>query len=87
MSKLKLVILSIALWAPVGSVWAISWDQLSSLGKASITPQAYTVETSGYNLRGYEYVSPSGKICTVIISSKNMSQSCDWPKGFKTKRK
>lgn len=75
----KLLVITVLLGAHVSSVQALSWDQLSSLGKDSITPYAYTVETSGHNIRGYEYRSPSGKICTVNISSTNMSLSCEFP--------
>ena len=60
--------------------WSLDWNEWSAMGKQTVDTKAYKISTSGTDLRVYEYKALSGKICTVIVSSKKgMSQSCDWP--------
>lgn len=58
--------------------YAGAWDVISGFAKDSIKPVAYEIETSGSNLRVYEWETPTGKVCTSVISSKGISMDCDW---------
>ena len=55
-----------------------AWDVISGFVKDSVKPVEYVVETSGSNLRVYEWETPTGKICTSVISSKGIAMDCDW---------
>lgn len=55
-----------------------TWDVLSGFVKDSIDPVEYEVSTSGANLRVYEWETPTGKVCTSVISSKGIAMDCDW---------
>ena len=55
-----------------------TWDVLSGFLKESVKPVEYEVETSGSNLRVYEWETPTGKVCTSVISSKGIAMDCDW---------
>jgi len=46
--------------------------------KDSVKPVEYEIETSGANLRVYEWETPTGKVCTSVISSKGIAMDCDW---------
>ncbi len=60
------------------NVVAGTWDVLSGFIKDSVEPVAYVVETSGSNLRVYEWETPTGKVCTSVISSLGIAMDCDW---------
>ena len=60
------------------NVSAGTWDVLSGFLKESVKPVEYEVETSGANLRVYEWETPTGKICTSVISSKGIAMDCAW---------
>lgn len=62
------------------SAYAGTWDVISGFTKKSIDPVAYELSTSGANLRVYEWETPTGKVCTSVISSKGIAVDCDWKK-------
>lgn len=62
----------------VSAAHAGTWDVLSGFLKESVKPVEYEVSTSGANLRVYEWETPTGKICTSVISSKGIAMDCDW---------
>lgn len=67
------------LLASAANAFDMNW--MAAQGKQSVQVVAFQIPTSGKNLRGYEYKSPAGKVCTVTISSsKGMTSSCSWPK-------
>ena len=72
----KLLFISIMMMSI--SVSAGTWDVLSGFMKDSVKPVEYEVETSGSNLRVYEWETPTGKVCTSVISSKGIAMDCDW---------
>ena len=60
--------------------YAGTWDVISGFMKDSVKPLEYEVSTSGANLRVYEWVTPTGKVCTSVVSSKGIAMGCDWKK-------
>ena len=55
-----------------------TWDVISGFIKDSVKPVEYEVSTSGANLRVYEWETPTGKVCTSVVSSKGIAMDCDW---------
>ena len=75
---MKKVILTAILALSLSSAQAGLWDELSSMTKKEVKTIAYTIDTSGTNIRVYEWETPTGKICTWVISSRRQDMHCDW---------
>lgn len=75
---LTVIALSVGIAFTAPNVNAGLWDVVSGMTKETVKSVAYTVEASGSNLRVYEWETPTGKICTSVISSKSISLDCDW---------
>ena len=75
---MKKTIIASALALLSASASAGTWDVLSGFLKESVKPVEYEVSTSGANLRVYEWETPTGKVCTSVISSKGIAMDCDW---------
>lgn len=61
MKKISLAIISVAFLLAASSAHAFDINVISAWGKQTVEPLAYTVETSGNNLRIYTWCDPAMK--------------------------
>ncbi len=76
MKKILIALAALTASAPVSAGLT---DIIQGMGKKTVEPVAYTIATSGYNLRVYEWPSQlvPGKTCTVVTGeSFKGSVSC-----------
>lgn len=58
--------------------WGLSWESVSSWGRENIEPITYNVESSGNNLRIYEWITPTSPYqkCIFVASERNTNLQC-----------
>ena len=62
------------------------WEKATSLLDKTVKTTSFTIEAKGWNLRGYEFITPTGARCVSITATKKGGLSCDFSKDW-TKRK
>ena len=62
------------------------WEKATSLLDTTVETTSFTIEAKGWNLRGYEFVTPAGARCVSMTGTKKGGLSCDFSKDW-TKRK
>ena len=61
------------------------WEKAISLLDTTVSTTSFTIEAKGWNLRGYEFVTPTGARCVSMTGTKKGGLSCDFTKDW-TKR-
>ena len=69
-----------------GTAKAGLWEKATSLLDTTVETTSFTIEAKGWNLRGYEFVTPTGARCVSMTGTKKGGLSCDFSKDW-TKRK
>jgi hypothetical protein len=81
------VALSVLLTAGIafGTAKAGLWEKATSLLDTTVSTTSFTIEAKGWNLRGYEFVTPTGARCVSMTGTQKGGLSCDFSKDW-TKR-
>lgn len=58
------------------------WERASSLLDTTVSTTSFTIEAKGWNLRGYEFVTPTGARCISMTGSEKGGLSCDFTKNW-----
>jgi hypothetical protein len=61
------------------------WERASSLLDTTVSTTSFTIEAKGWNLRGYEFVTPTGVRCVSMTGSEKGGLSCDFTKNWTKK--
>ena len=69
-----------------GTAKAGLWEKAASLLDRTVETTSFTIEAKGWNLRGYEFVTPTGARCVSMTGAEKGGLSCDFSKDW-TKRK
>ena len=69
-----------------GTAKAGLWEKAASLLDMTVETTSFTIEAKGWNLRGYEFVTPTGARCVSMTGAEKGGLSCDFSKDW-TKRK
>lgn len=64
------------------SVKAGMWEKLSSLGDSTVETSTFSIEAKGWNLRAYEFITPSGARCVAMTGTEKGGLSCDFSKDW-----
>jgi hypothetical protein len=70
----------------LGTAKAGLWEKAASLLDMTVETTSFTIEAKGWNLRGYEFVTPTGARCVSMTGAEKGGLSCDFSKDW-TKRK
>ena len=65
-----------------GTARAGLWEKATSLLDTTVETTSFTIEAKGWNLRGYEFVTPTGARCVSITGTKKGGLSCDFSKDW-----
>ena len=68
-----------------GTAQAGLWEKATSLLDTTVSATSFTIEAKGWNLRGYEFVTPTGARCVTMTGTQKGGLSCDFTKDW-TKR-
>ncbi len=68
-----------------GTAQAGLWEKATSLLDTTVPTTSFTIEAKGWNLRGYEFVTPTGARCVSMTGTQKGGLSCDVTKEW-TKR-
>ena len=68
-----------------GTAQAGLWEKATSLLDTTVSATSFTIEAKGWNLRGYEFVTPTGARCVSMTGTQKGGVSCDFTKDW-TKR-
>jgi hypothetical protein len=69
----------------LGTAQAGLWEKATSLLDTTVSATSFTIEAKGWNLRGYEFVTPTGARCVSMTGTEKGGLSCDFTKDW-TKR-
>ena len=69
----------------LGTAQAGFWEKATSLLDTTVSATSFTIEAKGWNLRGYEFVTPTGARCVSMTGTEKGGLSCDFTKDW-TKR-
>jgi hypothetical protein len=58
------------------------WEKATSLLDTTVSTTSFTVEAKGWNLRGYEFVTPTGARCVSMTGTQKGGLSCDFSKDW-----
>ena len=58
--------------------YAGMWEKLSSLADTTVPSATFTIEAKGWNVRAYEFVSPTGAHCIFVAGEQKGGLSCDF---------
>jgi hypothetical protein len=58
------------------------WEKATSLLDTTVSTTSFTIEAKGWNLRGYEFVTPTGARCVSMTGTKKGGLSCDFSKDW-----
>ena len=61
------------------------WEKATSLLDTTVSATSFAIEAKGWNLRGYEFVTPTGARCVSMTGTQKGGLSCDFSKNW-TKR-
>lgn len=65
-----------------GTAQAGLWEKATSLLDTTVSTTAFTIEAKGWNLRGYEFVTPTGARCVSMTGTQKGGLSCDFSKDW-----
>ena len=68
-----------------GTARAGLWEKATSLLDTTVSTTSFTIEAKGWNLRGYEFVTPTGARCVSMTGTKKGGLSCDFSRNWKKK--
>lgn len=69
-----------------GTAKAGLWEKATSLLDTTVDTTSFTIEAKGWNLRGYEFVTPTGARCVSMTGTQKGGLSCDFSKDWTRKR-
>ena len=69
----------------LGTAHAGLWEKATSLLDTTVSATSFTIEAKGWNLRGYEFITPTGARCVSMTGTEKGGLSCDFTKDW-TKR-
>ena len=70
-----------------GAARAGLWEKATSLLDTTVETTSFTIEAKGWNLRGYEFVTPTGARCASMTGTKKGGLSCDFSKDWAIRKK
>ena len=70
-----------------GAASAGLWEKATSLLDTTVETTSFTIEAKGWNLRGYEFVTPTGARCVSMTGTKKGGLSCDFSKDWAIRKK
>ena len=70
-----------------GTAKAGLWEKATSLLDNTVETTSFTIEAKGWNLRGYEFVTPTGARCVSMTGTKKGGLSCDFSKDWAKRKK
>ena len=70
----------------LGAAKAGLWEKATSLLDTTVDTTSFTIEAKGWNMRGYEFVTPTGARCVSMTGTQKGGLSCDFSEDW-TKRK
>ena len=65
-----------------GTAQAGLWEKATSLLDTTVSATSFAIEAKGWNLRGYEFVSPTGARCVSMTGTQKGGLSCDFTKDW-----
>ena len=68
-----------------GTAQAGLWEKATSLLDTTVSTTSFAIEAKGWNLRGYEFVTPTGARCVSMTGTKKGGLSCDFTKDWTKK--
>jgi len=68
-----------------GTARAGLWEKATSLLDTTVETTSFTIEAKGWNLRGYEFVTPTGARCVSMTGTQKGGLSCDFSKDWTRK--
>ena len=78
-----LVLLSVSI--VFGTAQAGLWEKATSLLDTTVSATSFAIEAKGWNLRGYEFVTPTGARCVSMTGTQKGGLSCDFTKDWTKK--
>lgn len=69
-----------------GTAQAGLWEKATSLLDTTVSSTSFTIEAKGWNLRGYEFVTPTGARCVSMTGTQKGGLSCDFSKDWTKKQ-
>jgi len=70
-----------------GAAKAGLWEKATSLLDKTVETSTFSIEAKGWNLRGYEFVTPRGARCVSMTGTQKGGLSCDFSKDWTTREK
>ena len=70
-----------------GAARAGLWEKATSLLDTTVETTSFTIEVKGWNLRGYEFVTPIEAPCVSTTGTKKGGLSCDFSKDWAIRKK
>ena len=61
------------------------WEKATSLLDTTVSTTSFTIEAKGWNLRGYEFVTPTGARCVSMTGTQKGGLSCDFTQDWTKK--
>ena len=71
----------------LGTAKAGLWEKATSLLDTTVETTSFSIEAKGWNLRGYEFVTPTGARCVSMTGTKKGGLSCDFSKDWTKQKK
>ena len=68
-----------------GAAQAGFWEKATSLLDTTVSTTSFTIEAKGWNLRGYEFVTPTGARCVSMTGTQKGGLSCDFSRNWTKK--
>jgi len=68
-----------------GTAQAGFWEKATSLLDTTVSTTSFTIEAKGWNLRGYEFVTPTGARCVSMTGTQKGGLSCDFSRNWTKK--
>ena len=81
------VLISVILTCAItfGTAQAGLWEKATSLLDTTVSTTSFTIEAKGWNLRGYEFVTPTGARCVTMTGTQKGGLSCDFSRNWTKK--
>ena len=71
----------------LGAAKAGLWEKATSLLDTTVDTTSFTIEAKGWNMRGYEFVTPTGARCVSMTGTQKGGLSCDFSKDWAKQEK
>jgi hypothetical protein len=65
-----------------GTAKAGLWEKATSLLDKTVSTSSFSIEAKGWNMRGYEFVTPTGARCVAMTGTQKGGLSCDFSKDW-----